>query len=86
MYSFPQFTRSTLWGEFAWEGTIIFEDFMVRGQFLEGGQFSSRAVVQGEIIRRQSSRWQLFWGLFSSEKIVLEPCKHTELILNFIQK
>ena len=46
MHSFPQFSRSDLWGEFAWVGTIIYEEnFMVRGQF------SSVAIFQGEIIR-----------------------------------
>ena len=42
MHSFPQFSRSTLWGEFVWVGTIIYgENFMV------GGQFSSEAIILG---------------------------------------
>ena len=51
MYSFPQFTRITLWGKFAWVGAIIFErNFMVRGQF------SSEAIVRGAIIQ-----WAIIW-------------------------
>ena len=47
MHSFPQFTRSTLSGEFAWVRTIIFwEDFMVRGLF-SGGKFSSGKIIIG---------------------------------------
>ena len=69
MHSFPQFTRSTLWGEFAWVGAIIFEgNFLVRGQFSSGqlsgggGQLSTGEIVQGAIIRGQSSRRQLSGG------------------------
>ena len=37
MQSFPQFTRSSLWGEFAWVGAIILGgDIIVRGQFSSG--------------------------------------------------
>ena len=47
MHSFLQFTRSALWGEFAWMGAIIFEgNFMVRGQ-LSGGHFSLEAIFLG---------------------------------------
>ena len=43
MLSFPQFTRSTLCGEFTWVGAIIFEgNFTVREQFSGG-----RAVFLG---------------------------------------
>ena len=47
MLSFLQFTRCTLWREFAWVGAIIFErNFMLRGQFSGGGrQFSSEAII-----------------------------------------
>ena len=44
MQSFPKFTGSTLWGEFAWVGEIIFGwKFMVRGQF-SGGKGTSGAI------------------------------------------
>ena len=47
MHSFPQFTRSTLSGEFTWVGAIIFGgNFIVRGQF-SGGQFSSGTIILG---------------------------------------
>ena len=51
MFSFLQFTRSTLWGEFAWVVTIIFKgNFMMRTQFSgRRGQFSSGVIV-GEAI------------------------------------
>ena len=52
MHSFPLFTLSTRWGEFAWVGTIILEgNFMVTGQF-SGGQFSSGAIVRRAIFLR----------------------------------
>ena len=60
MHGFPQFTRSTLWGELAWVGTIIFVGIlMVWGQssgviFLVGngprGKFQCRQLSGGEAI------------------------------------
>ena len=55
MHSFPQFTCSTLWGEFAWVGAIIFE-----GNFLVRGQFSSEQLSGGQSSRRQLSRGEQF--------------------------
>ena len=51
MHSFPKFTRVTLWGGFTWVGTIIFGNFMKRGQF-SVGQFSLGTIV----------RWPIFLG------------------------
>ena len=66
MHSFSQFTRCTLWGEFALVGVIIAGgNFMVREQLCRG-QFYSGAIVWG-------SGWQLFRGQFSSGAIALEP-------------
>ena len=71
MHSFPQFTRSTLWGEFAWVGAIIFEgNFLVRWQFSsgqlsgggEGGQLSTGEIVQGAIIRGAIIQEAIIWG------------------------
>ena len=74
MYSFPQFTRGPLWGEFVWGGRLFTGEtlwwggnFLVvkfpRGQLsrgqLSGGQFSSGAIVRGAIIPGQSSKGQL---------------------------
>ena len=56
MHSFPQFTHSIRWGEFAWVGAIIFKgNFMVNGQF-SGRQFSSGAIVKGV---GNFTQWQL---------------------------
>ena len=69
MHSFPQFTCSTLWGEFAWVGAIIFEgNFLVRGQFSSGqlsgggGQLSMGEIVQGAIIRGAIIQEAIIWG------------------------
>ena len=62
MHSFPQFTRGTLWREFAWVGAIIFEgNFVVRGQ-LSRGQFSLGAIIQGAIIQEAIVRRPIIWG------------------------
>ena len=54
-HGFPQFTRSTLRGKFAWVVAIVFGgNLMVRGQ-LSMGQFFSGAIIRGE----QSSRGKL---------------------------
>ena len=45
MRSFPQLTRSTLWGEFVWVGAIIYGWKLRWGGQLSGGQFSSGAIV-----------------------------------------
>ena len=62
MHSFPQFTRSTLWREFALVGAIIFEgNFMVRREIVRG-KFSSGATVRGAMI---------FGGNWSSGAMIL---------------
>ena len=65
MHSFLQFTRSALWGEFAWMGAIIFEgNFMVRGQ-LSGGQFSLGAIfLGGNCTGGNFPRGKLFGGKY----------------------
>ena len=66
MYSFPWFTRSTLWGEIAWVGGIIFRgNFMVRGRGNFPGSNFRRGHCPGAIISEQ----------FPSGPIVLEPLK-----------
>ena len=71
MHSFPQFTRSTLWGEFAWVGAIIFEgNFLVRWQFSSGqlsgggrgGSYPRGKLSRGQLSGGQSSRRQLSGG------------------------
>ena len=64
MNSFPQLTRSTLWGEFGWvEAIILGGNFMVKMQFsgenFPRGQFSLGAIILG--------------GNFFSGAIVVEP-------------
>ena len=82
---FTKFTRSTLWGEFAWVGAIIFVgNFMVRGQFsggnCMGGQFSSGAIIlwgnclggnpqRGNYPGDNFPRGQLSWNLFSHQHL-----------------
>ena len=47
MHSFPQFTRSILWGNLLeWEQFFLGGNFIVRGQF-SGGQFPSEAIILG---------------------------------------
>ena len=67
MHSFPQSTRSTLWGEFIWVGAIIYgENFMLRRQ-LSGGAIFLEGNCPGEHYTGKSSR-----GQFSLGAIVLE--------------
>ena len=82
MHSFPQFSRSTLSGEFARVGAIIFgKHFMVRGQ-ISSGQFTSRVIVRWTILLRGNGRLSHCpggnypggeWEQFSSGAIVIEP-------------
>ena len=57
MHRFLQFTRSALWGEFAWVEAIIFGgNFMVSeaiflgGNILGGGGGGAAAIIQGTIV------------------------------------
>ena len=63
IHSFLKFTRSTLWGEFAWMGAIIFEgNYMVWRQ-LPRGQFSLGAIFLGDNCTGGSfSQGKLFGG------------------------
>ena len=88
MHSFPQFSRSTLSGEFARVGAIIFgKNFMVRGQ-ISSGQFTSGVIVRWTISLRGNGRLSHCpggnypgggqssrgqWEQFSSGAIVIEP-------------
>ena len=73
MHSFPQFTRSNLWGEFVKVGAIINGgNFVVRGQ-LSRGQLSSGAIVWGPIIQGAIIQGAIIWGQFSLGTIVLQP-------------
>ena len=54
MHRFLQFTRSALWGEFAWVEAIIFGgNFMVSEAIFLGGNIlggGEEAIIQGAIV------------------------------------
>ena len=70
MHNFPQFTRSSLWGEFTWVGAIIFgENVIVRRQF-SWEQFSSGAIVLEPCITICTIVRKTFFRYFISSLIV----------------
>ena len=97
MHSFPQFTRSTLWGEFAWVGAIIFEgNFLVRGQFSSGANCPKTKENSYEEVH--GVKWQTFlidlflitisMAIFSKDHALLYVSLHAEtkefsLLTNF---
>ena len=82
MHSFPQFTRNTRWGEFAWVGQLFSTKILwwvgnfpggsfPQGQLSGGGSnFPWGRLSAGELSRGRSSRGKLSGGQFSSEAII----------------